>query len=721
MKFFFSVLLTALVFMQPALTRADEGMWIPMLLEQLNEQQMRDMGMRLSAKDIYDINNSSMKDAIFLFGGGCTASAVSAEGLILTNHHCGYGAIQRLSTIENDMLTTGFWAMNRQEELPSPGLSVTRLVRMENVTSLVLAGVDDSMTEKTRNEIIKKNSDTIVNQAKEGTYFTAFVRPFYYGNEYYLFVNEVFKDVRLVGAPPSSIGNFGGDTDNWMWPRHTGDFSLFRIYVNEKNEPADYSPDNVPYKPLYVLPVSLKGVEEDDFTFVFGFPGRTEQYLPSYAIEMITQVQNPARIDLRRQKLDIYESFMNQDALVKLQYSNKHKGLSNSWKKWIGENNGIRKLNGIEYKQEYEAYIQRWIESSSEREKEYGGLLDQFDKNYTQLTGLQLEVSYMLEAGLGIEIVRAARALSTLEAIAQKKETTDDEIKTEVEKATSVLETFYKDYHQPVDRAVFVAMLESYRSAIAKEKLPPVFNLINQKFDGNIKHYADFIYGKSMFANKNTAMSFLDGFRKSHYKKLLKDPGYELADGLVMHYQQHIFPDVSRITNLNDSLMRLYMKAQLEFEPERRFYPDANSTLRVSYGNVKPYYPRDAVFYEQQTTIEGIMEKEDPNVEDYLVDEKLKQLYTTKDYGKYGLNGSLPVCFIATNHTTGGNSGSPAFNADGQLIGLNFDRVWEGTMSDLMFDPDQCRNIMLDMRYCLFIIDKYAGAGHLIEEMVVME
>lgn len=719
-KFIYSLLFTLLCLIS-TFSRADEGMWIPMLLEQLNEKQMQDMGMRLSAKDIYDINNSSMKDAIFLFGSGCTASAVSAEGLLLTNHHCGYGSIQRLSTIENDMLTDGFWAMSRQEELPSPGLSVTRLVRMENVTSQVLAGVTDGMTEKDRGAIIKKNSDEISKEAKEGTHYEAFVRPFYYGNEYYLFVNEVFKDVRLVGAPPSSIGNFGGDTDNWMWPRHTGDFSLFRIYVNEKNEPAEYSSDNVPYKPLYVLPVSLKGVEEDDFTFVFGFPGRTEQYLPSYAIEMITRVQNPARIDLRRQKLDIYESFMNQDALVKLQYSNKHKGLSNAWKKWIGENNGIRKLGGIEKKQQYEAGLQRWIESSSDREKQYGGLLGQFNKNYEKLTGLQLEVTYMQEAGLGIEIVRAARALANLEAISQKKETTDEEIAAEVEKARKTLETFYKDYHQPVDRTVLVTMLDTYRKAIAKEKLPPVFDLIDKKFNGDLKSYAMFVYDKSFLASKATAMAFLNEYKQSHYKKLLKDPAYELSNGLVNFYQKNVLPDVLKITNQNDSLMRLYMKAQLEFEPERRFYPDANSTLRVSYGKVKPYYPRDAVFYQQQTTIEGILEKEDPNVEDYLVDEKLKQLYTTKNYGKYGLNGNLPVCFIATNHTTGGNSGSPAFNADGQLIGLNFDRVWEGTMSDLMFDPDQCRNIMLDMRYCLFIIDKYAGAGHLIKEMVVVE
>ena len=721
MKYYFKLLISLFLFLQPLLTIADGGMWIPMLLEKLNEKEMRDMGMKITAKDIYDINNSSMKDAIFLFGGGCTASAISEEGLILTNHHCGYGAIQRLSTIENDVLTNGFWAMNRQEELPSPGLTVTRLVRMEDVTNQMLNGVEQNMTEKQRSEMLKKNSEEIVKQAKEGTHYEAFVRPFFYGNEFYLFVNEVFKDVRLVGAPPSSIGNFGGDTDNWMWPRHTGDFSLFRIYVDKNNQPAEFSPENVPYKPNYVLPVSLKGVQEDDFTFVFGFPGRTEQYLPSYAIEMITQIQNPARIDLRRQKLDIYESFMNRDALVKLQYSSKHKGLSNAWKKWIGENNGIRKLNGIEKKQQYEIEIQRWIENSGAKGQVYGQVLDKFKENYEQLSGLQLEMSYMIEAGLGIEIVRAARMLSTLEKVAQTQDVTDEQIKTEVDKARKALETFYKDYHQPVDRAVFVKMLESYRKAVPEDKLPPVFGLIADKYKGEISQYADDVFGKSIFASKSTAMDFLDKFKAKSWKKLQRDPGYDLASTLIEHYSEKIMPEISKLGNENDSLMRLYMKAQMDFEPERRFFPDANSTLRIAYGKVKPYYPRDAVFYKNYTTIEGVMEKEDPNIPDYVVDEKLKKLHHAKDYGRYGSNGTLPVCFIATNHTTGGNSGSPAFNADGHLVGLNFDRVWEGTMSDLMFDPDQCRNIMLDMRYCLFIIDKYAGASHLIDEMVIVE
>ncbi len=721
MKSIFNRLILLLLILFPFISFADEGMWIPMLLENMNEKDMSRLGMRITASDIYDINNSSMKDAIFLFGGGCTASAISAEGLLLTNHHCGYGAIQRLSTIENDMLTNGFWAVGRQDELYCPGLTVTRLVKMEDVTAAALSGVTDDLTEEARAEIIEKNIKEIKDEATKDTHYEAVVKPFFYGNQYYLFVNEIFKDIRLVGAPPSSIGNFGGDSDNWMWPRHTGDFSLFRIYSNQNNQPAEYSEDNVPYKPLYVLPISIKGVEENDFTFVFGFPGRTEEYLPSYAIEMITQIQNPTRINLRRQKLDIYESFMTQDELVKLQYSNKQKGLANAWKKWIGENNGIQKLNGIDKKKEYELRFQQWIDQSAERKEKYGNILSKLKDTYEILGGLQLEFSYLLEAGLDIEIVKVARMTFGLKNLSEKEETTQDEIQKEIEKSKKQLLAFYKDYHQPIDRQIFISMLQNYRKAIETKKSPAVFDIIDEKFKGDISLYADYVFKKSMFANRTTAISFVENFKLSRLKRLIKDPGFQLANGLMDHYRNQLMPALSKTNSDKDSLMRLYMRAQMEFEPERRFYPDANSTLRVAYGSVKSFYPRDAVFYEKQTTIEGIMEKEDPKNEDYIVDGRLKTLYQTKDFGRYAHNGTLPICFIASNHTTGGNSGSPVFNGNGQLVGLNFDRVWEGTMSDLMFDPEQCRNIMLDMRYCLFLIDKYAGARHLLDEMIVIE
>jgi hypothetical protein len=662
-----------------------------------------------------------MKDAILLFGGGCTAEIISKEGLILTNHHCGYRSIQSHSTIEHDYLTDGFWAMKRNEELANPGLKVTRLVRMEDVTEIMLEGIEDDMTEKTRDSILKVNGDKIKDEAEKDTHFNAYVRPFYYGNEFYLFITEVFEDVRLVGAPPSNIGKFGGDTDNWMWPRHTGDFSLFRIYVNKDNQPAPYAEENVPYEPLYSIPISVKGVKEDDFTFIFGFPGSTQEYLPSDAIEMITEVQNPARIDLRRQKLDIYEVYMNQDPAVRIQYSAKHAGLSNGWKKWIGENKGIMKLDGVEKKKLYEGEFNEWANSSTDRKKIYAGLLDEFDATYVALTDAQMQYVYVVEAGLGIEIVRAARQTMGLVQLSQKKDVSDEEIQKAVNGAIESEMDFYKNYYLPIDKKVFVKMLESYRTYAPEGIRPQVFDLIDSKYKGDIQKYADYVYDKSMFASEDKVMAFLNNYKKSKYKKIEKDPAYQLASEFIDFYVMNAQAPLTRLGAKIDSMMRIYMKAQMEMEPNKRFYPDANSTLRVSYGKVKPYIPRDAVYYDYQTTLEGIMEKEDPNIYDYVVEDKLKELYENKDYGIYGQDGEMPVCFIATNHTTGGNSGSPALNANGELIGLNFDRCWEGTMSDLMYDPDQCRNIMLDARYFLFLVDKFAGAGHLLDEMVIVE
>lgn len=721
MKRYSIILISLFLFFQSSIMRADEGMWIPMLLESLNEKEMQDMGMRISAKDIYNINNSSLKDAILLFGGGCTAEIISEEGLILTNHHCGYPEIQSHSTIENDLLTNGFWAMSREEELPNPGLSVTRLVRMEDVTELMQESLTDDMSEKERADAIKEAAKKITDEVEEDSNYKASVRPFYYGNEFYLLIYETFKDVRLVGAPPSNIGKFGGDTDNWMWPRHTGDFSLFRIYTNEDNEPAEYTEDNVPYKPLYSIPISIKGVQEDDFTFIFGFPGRTQEYLPSDAIEMITQVQNPNRIKLRRQKLDIYESYMNQNPQVRIQYSLKHARLSNGWKKWIGENRGIQKLDGIERKIDFEAGFVDWVNSSLANKEKYGSLLPAFDETYDAMTDAQLEWIYLYEAGMGIEIVRAARIAGKLVSISEKKEAPEEDIRQELEKVKEAGEDFYKDYYQPIDRKAVVTLLESYRDAFDANQLPEVFAVIDKDFKGDIQEFADYVFKKSIFADQESFDAFFNKYKQKRHKKIQKDPAFEMAQHFLDFYRQHTLPVIRGLNVQIDSMMRIYMKAQMDFQPDKRFYPDANSTLRVAYGKVKPYHPRDAVFYEYQTTLEGIMEKEDPNIYDYVVEDKLKELYQEKDYGKYGMEEEMPVCFIATNHTTGGNSGSPALNADGHLIGLNFDRCWEGTMSDLMFDPDQCRNIMLDVRYFLFIVDKFAGAGHLVDEMELVE
>jgi hypothetical protein len=716
----FTYFFLSLIFVfQISVSRADEGMWIPLLLESLNEKEMQDMGLRISAKDIFDINNTSIKDAILWFGRGCTASIISDDGLILTNHHCGYRQIQTHSSLENDYLTDGFWAANRDEELPNPGLTVTRLVSMADVTVRMLENITDEMTEQERSEQLKTNAKAIEEEWEKDSHYKAAVRSFYYGNQFFVILSETFSDVRLVGAPPSNIGKFGGDTDNWMWPRHTGDFALFRIYTNKDNEPAAFSQENIPYKPLHSIPVSIKGIQENDFTFVFGYPGRTQEYLPSYAIENITQLENPARIKLRRQKLDIYESFMTQDAAVRIQYAAKHSGLSNGWKKWIGENNGIRKLDGIQKKKAYEKSFNEWANSSDQ--SQYTSLLPAFKTAYSKMTDAQKELIYLSEAGLGIEIVRAARMANELMEKSLDKNTSDEELSELLQKTIGRAPQFYKDYYQPIDRNIFRTMLETYQSQFSEDQLPEFFAVINSKFDGDIDRYTDFVFKKSIFGSEEKYDEFFAKYKPRKAKKLQKDPAMKMANQITAYYQANVFPVISRLNVQLDSLMRVYMKAQIEFEPNKRFYPDANSTLRIAYGKVEPYYPRDAVFYNYQTTLEGIMEKENPDIYDYVVEDKLKELYNNKDYGKYGLNGEMPVCFIASNHTTGGNSGSPVLNADGHLIGLNFDRNWEGTMSDLMYDPDQCRNIMVDMRYFLFIIDKYAGAKHLVDELTIIE
>ncbi|MBW6490065.1 MAG: S46 family peptidase [Lentimicrobium sp.] len=701
---------------------AVEGMWLPMLLQQLNEDEMKSMGMKISAEDIYSINQSSLKDAILLFGRGCTAEIISDEGLILTNHHCGYGQIQRHSSIEFDYLTDGFWAMSRAEELPNPGLSVTLLIRMEDVTSKVLEGVKPDMTEKLREDKIKNNIRLIEKNAMEGTSYAAKVRPFYYGNEFYLFITETFNDVRLVGAPPSNIGKFGGDTDNWMWPRHTGDFSLFRIYVNKNNEPADYSPENVPYKPKHHLPVSLKGAEKGDFTFVFGYPGTTKEYLPSYGVEMITEHQNPPAIRLREKRLDIFDSFMKQSDLVRIQYSAKHAGVANFWKKMIGENRGIKKLDALNKKRQLEDDFNKWAAEDPRRIEKFGRLLSEFEAIYSKLTSLKTDETYLIEAGLSVETFRFSYAFGQLQAYNKNSKTTDAELNELIGKLKTSGDNFFKNFHQPVDQHVFAEMMKDWFSHREAGSIPAGLLSASKKYGENFDAWAEATYSNSMFTDQSKLNAFLDGYKPSKYRKIEKDPVFILAGSVYDHYIRVIQPEVRLLNARLDSLQRIYMEGLMEFQPDKRFYPDANSTLRVSYGLVDDYSPADAIHYRHYTTLEGIMEKEDPDIDDYVVDPKLRALFQSRNYGRYAApDGTMRIAFIASNHTTGGNSGSPVLNADGHLIGVNFDRNWEGTMSDLMYDPDQCRNISLDIRYCLFVIDKLAGAGHLVSEMTIIE
>jgi hypothetical protein len=701
--------------------KADEGMWLPILLEQINQSSMQSLGMKISAKDIYDINHTSLKDAILLFGGGCTAEIISNQGLILTNHHCGYRDIQSHSTLQNDYLKNGFWARNFSEELANPNLTVSLLIRMEDVTEKVLEGVNDHMSQKQRASIIEKNSKNIIKEAVKGTHYTGTIRPFYYGNQYFLFISEVFRDVRLVGAPPSNIGKFGGDTDNWMWPRHTGDFALFRIYVGKDNKPADYSPDNVPYKPKKHLEISLKGVEKNDFTFVFGYPGRTQQFLTSYAVDLLTNYENPARIKMRDKRLEIIGADMLSDPLIRIQYSAKHASIANAWKKWQGEINGIKRLNAVSKKQDFEKEFINWLQNNEAKNKSYSGLLPDFEKNYNDIKSYSLASIYFSEAGLAAEMIRFAYGFKKLIDASKSQTNNDDEIKKTIEQIKSGIPGFYKDFNLNTDKKIFSELMKIYFTDCDKKFQPSYFETINKKFKSNLNNYSEYVYSNSIFSSQEKILNLLNHYKRKNYKKIENDPAYILAENIYNHYIDNIQPKLIELNDRVDSLYRIYVKAIMEMQPQRIFYPDANSTLRVTYGKVDDYKPRDAVKYLHYTTIEGIMQKENPEIYDYIVEPKLKELYKSKDYGRYSnSSGELPIAFIATNHTTGGNSGSPVLNAYGQLVGVNFDRNWEGTMSDIIYDPEQCRNISLDIRYCLFVIDKVAGAKNIIDELTII-
>ena len=692
---------------------AGEGMWIPMLL-QYNEKEMQEMGMRITADDIYSINHSSLKDAIVLFGGGCTGEIVSDYGLLLTNHHCGYDYIQQHSSVEHDYLTDGFWAMDRSQELPCPGLSVTILREMRDVTARVLDQVTDDMTEEKRQATIDANMKNLIAEVEKETKYKVSIKPFFLGNEYYLLLNEVFTDVRLVGCPPSNIGKFGGDTDNWVWPRHTGDFSVFRVYADKDGNPAKYSTDNVPYKPAKHLEISLKGANEGDFAFVFGYPARTSEYLPAIAVDQEANVIDPIAVDLRGKILDIYNKYQEQDKKVRIQYASKHAGLGNGWKKWMGVTEGINHFHGVEKKRFYEESFQEWALGARNRHM-YIDLLRQFDEQYKALEPYRVAYTYLSNAGLNIELLSFAGSFNRLSQVT--KETPQADIDKMIASLRNATMEFFKDYHQPIDEEVAKTMLTEYLGHQPADFRPGFLNEIK-----DVDAYVDELFAKSMFTSEEKVNAFLDGFKASKAKKLQKDPALKAFQSMMSFYREEVMPKMSPINKEIDRLQRIYMKGQMAMEPEKRFSPDANFTLRVTYGKVEGFKPQDGKQFRHFTTLDGIMEKENPDIYDYVVEPKLKQLYHSKDYGRYAdKDGTMHVAFTASVHTTGGNSGSPILNADGQLLGLNFDRCWEGTMSDLVYDPDICRNISVDIRYVLFIIDKFAGAKHLVDEMTIHE
>ena len=679
--------------------KADEGMWLPSLISQ-RIADMQEKGFKLDAKDIYDINQASLKDAVVLFGRGCTGEIVSDEGLLLTNHHCGYGQIQKHSSIEHDYLRDGFWAMRRDEELPNEGLTVSILERMDDVTSIVLKGCTPDMDMNEREKIIKDNIRKLESKTSSKG-IKAKVEAMYYGNQYFLFVYKVFSDVRLVGAPPSSIGKFGGDTDNWMWPRHTGDFSIFRIYADKDNNPAPYSKDNVPYKPKKYLHISTKGVKEGDFTMVYGFPGRTQEYIHSEGVRYTEEIGDPHKIHLRTIKLGIMDKYMKDSQKVRIQYSSKYAGVANAWKKWQGEVKGLKKMKTVAAKKAYEKEFAAWA-----NDNEFNGIVDSIARIYEKAVPIMFARDYYNETFRSCELINYAPDACCIGG-------TDEILGSFIDTTGTRREAdrFFKDYDVHIDKEIFAAMMAEFDKNVPDADKPEYFKEQMKKYS-DAQTWADSLYAESKFTSRESVYSLMDF--------VSNDPAIVLHGKMQDWYLQMSH----KIKELNTELQeayRDYMKGQLAYSKDQKtgkdFYPDANLTLRVAYGHVKGYSPADGIYYIPYTTIKGIMEKDNPDIFDYNIPQRLRDVYAERDFGKWvNEDGEVPVCFLATNHTTGGNSGSPVLDAEGNLIGLNFDRVWEGTMSDLVFDPEICRNIVLDIRYVLFVIEKVAGAHHLLEE-----
>lgn len=705
-----------LIITSSIIAKADEGIWMPQLIDALNFKDMKKNGFKLSAQQIYSINKASMKDAVAIFGGGCTAEVISNKGLILTNHHCGFSSIAAISSIEKDYLKNGYFAMNEKEEIYCKGLNVTFIKRIEDVTTKVNKNIKSNFSEKQKDSTIQINCKLLEEKAESGNHYEAFIRPFFYGNEYYLFITEVFKDIRLVGAPPESIGKFGGETDNWVWPRHNADFSMFRIYSNKDNKPAEYSADNLPYKPLYSFPISLKGAENGDFTMVYGFPGKTQEYLTSYAVDLLMNQQDPIRVKLRETRLNIMEVDMKKNDTIRLMYTNRYAGVANGYKKWTGEMIGLKKSDASNKKKAFESKFLNLIINDPNKKEKYTNLLKQFEKIYSDYAPLSKQYDYFSECLWGIDGFRMANSFTNVFNELKKKQAGKEN------KFNSLLNDIkpilpFKNFNKETDKKLCIALLNIFIKDIEPTLRPLYLDSLINVYKGNITELCDFLYNNSSFVDNNKAALMFQDFEK---KSILyeHDPIYLLASSIFQHYQKTIIPQINYYDRQINELQKEYMQGLKETIKDKTFYPDANGTLRVAYGKVSDYEGKDGVKFLHYTTIDGLIEKNKTGKEDFYVKERLIELYNKKDFGQYAdKSGKLRTAFIGSNHTTGGNSGSPVLNAKGELIGTNFDRNWEGTMSDIMYNKDFCRNISLDIRFTLWVLDKYAGAGYLLNEM----
>jgi hypothetical protein len=717
MKKLFLVLLMVSVFFRIG-AKADEGMWVPLYIEKMILEDMQKLGLELTADQLFSLEQPSVSDAIVIFGRGCTGEIVSDKGLLLTNHHCGYGSIQSISTVENDILKNGFWAKSFDEEIPIPGLTVRFMVDISNVTEAMMEGITEEMTEAERNDQLGKNRKAIVEEAEKDNNYNASVREFFEGNAYYLIVYQTFRDIRLVGNPPESMGKFGADTDNWTWPRHTADFAFFRVYANAENQPASYSEDNTPYTPKHFLPVSTDGVQKDDFAMILGNPGSTDRYLSSWGVKLAVDQSNMTIVDIREEKLRIMKEGMDASDKVRLQYASKYAGVSNYWKYFIGQTRGLKRLKVASKKEAQEAAFNNWLAKNTDAQAKYGQALPLIESAYETIAQYNLARIYYSEAiARGSELLFYANRFNRLGEMLDDKEVEQSEIDKNIERLKNGIDGHFKNYDVGIDMQMLAEMLAMYYKHVPQDQQPPAFKKMVEKQKQDFHKLAGQVFDRSIFTSPTKVKALLN---KPSAKDLEKDPALQLARIFIDWHDDLSEKTTEAYSNLKKG-NRLFMAGLMEMQPEKHFYPNANFSMRITYGTVQDYFPADAVHYDYQTTMKGIMEKEDPSTWEFVVPEKLKEIYANKDFGPYGNpDGSMTVNILTNHDITGGNSGSPVINGKGHLIGLAFDGNWEAMSGDIAFEPEVQRTISVDARYILMIVDKFAGAQNLIDEMHIV-